>query len=143
MWQLIVFIQIWFLLQLPTPDYVVLIINDCKLAKYVSRGESPERFFITLDYKDERKLILVGHDYLDQTDMPSTMSMSFAEIQQRDPLYTSDLKTFEAWANQVAYRKDEKKIFILLSKDYCSGNRFITNQQFTLYEVNVLLQHDE
>ncbi|WP_233754903.1 hypothetical protein [Algoriphagus sp. AGSA1] len=85
----------------------------------------------------------MGHDYIDPNDKSSTMIMGFAEIQQRDPLYTSDLKTFEALVDQIAYKKDENKIFILLSKDYCSGNRFLSNQQFTLYEVNVLLQNDE
>ncbi|MCE7055060.1 hypothetical protein LZF95_10275 [Algoriphagus sp. AGSA1] len=45
MWKLILLIPLWFLPQSPTSDYVVLIVDDCQLAKYVERGENPERFF--------------------------------------------------------------------------------------------------
>ncbi|SFT73236.1 hypothetical protein SAMN04489724_1895 [Algoriphagus locisalis] len=137
MWKLILIIPFWFLPQPPTPDFVVLIVNNCQLAKYVERGENPKRFFIVLDYRDTRGLVTLGHDYIYPEDKPSTMTMSYREILQGNPMFTSDINNLLSWAK---LKTNKKKIFILLSSDYCSGKRFVSSQSFTLYEVKIGLE---
>ncbi|RAI95342.1 hypothetical protein [Algoriphagus yeomjeoni] len=140
MWKLILLLLFWFLPQLPTSDYVVLIVDDCQLAKYVERGENPKRFFIALHYKDERGLVTLGHNYIYPEDKPATMTMSYPKILQSNPIFTSDINDLLSWA-KLAINK--KKIFILLSSDYCSGKRFVSNQSFMLYEVKIGLELNE
>ena len=137
MWKLILLLSFWFLPQPPISDFVVLIVNDCQLAKYVERGENPKRFFIALDYRDTRGLVTLGHDYIYPEDKPSTMTMSYPKILHSNPIFTSDINDLLSWA-KLAINK--KKIFILHSSDYCSGNRFVSNQSFTLYEVKIGLE---
>ena len=128
---------LWFIPQSPTSDYVVLIVDDCQLAKHGEVGENPKRFFIALDYKDTRGLVTLGHGYIYPEDKPSTMTMSYPEILQSNPVFTSDVNDLLSWAK---LKTNKKKIFVLLSSDYCSGKRFVSNQSFTLYEVKIGLE---
>ncbi|MCE7055061.1 hypothetical protein LZF95_10280 [Algoriphagus sp. AGSA1] len=140
--KLILFMPLWFLPQLPTSDYLVLIVDDCQLARHMETGNIPEQVLIALNYNDNRKIVSLSNTYVYPEDRLSTMSMKFSEILESNPSYTSDLKSFDAWVD-FAYRRDKKKIFILIPRDYCSGKRFVSDQSFTLYEVRVALTHDE
>ena len=65
--------------------------------------------------------------------------MRYADILEQNPRYTSDL-TAEDW---LKLDNEKRKIFFLRPDDFCSGRRFVFNQEFTLYEVRVSLSGDE
>ena len=103
---------LWFISQSPTSDYVVLIVDDCQLAKHGEVGENPKRFFIALDYKDTRGLVTLGHGYIYPEDKPSTMTMSYPEILQSNPVFTSDVNDLLSWAKL----KTNKKRYLFFSQ---------------------------
>ncbi len=67
--------------------------------------------------------------------------MRYADILEQNPRYTSELKK-EDWI-ELTFGKNKKKIFLLRPDDYCTRNRFVLNQEFTLYEVRMGLSGDE
>lgn len=65
--------------------------------------------------------------------------MRYADILEQKPKYTSELNA-DDW---IKLDNEKRKIYLLRPDDFCSGKRFVLNQEFTLYEVRVRLSGPE
>ena len=140
MWKLILVLAIWLY---PTPDpsdYIILIADDCTQWKMSFFHKKKLHFGFSKSTPDFHSIGL-SHGWISPEDSLSKINMRYADILEQNPRYTSELKK-EDWL-ELAYGKDKKKLFLLRPDDYCSGRRFVFNQEFTLYEVRVSLSGDE
>ena len=140
MWKLILVLAIWLY---PTPDpsdYIILIADDCTQWKMSFFHKKKLHFGFSKSTPDFH-LVGISHGWIFPEDSLSKINMRYADILEQNPRYTSKLKK-EDWL-ELAYGKDKKKLFLLRPDDYCSGRRFVFNQEFTLYEVRVSLSGDE
>ena len=132
MWKLILLLAIW-LAPNPAPsDYIILIADDCTNWDKIDPYRKTARYSIVKSTPDFHSIMLI-HDWMLLEDSLSKINMRYADILEQNPRYTSKLKK-EDWI-EFAYGKDKKKLFLLRPDDYCSGRRFVFNQEFTLYEV--------
>jgi len=71
----------------------------------------------------------------------ATINMTYSQIINSNYQYTSEL-SFEDWFCLLSKNIDTK-FFVLLPIDYCSEKRFVLNQEFILYEINIRLPFTE
>ncbi len=138
MWNLILVLAIW-LAQNPTPsDYIILIADDCTKWGKIDPYRKSARYSIVKSTPDFHSIMLI-HDWMIPEDSMSKINQRYADIMEQNPRYTSELKK-EDW---MKLDNDKRKFFLLRPDEYCSGKRFVFNQQFTLYEVRVRLSGTE
>lgn len=138
MWKLILVLAIW-LAPNPTPsDYIILIADDCTKWGKIDPYRKSARYSIVKSTPDFHSIMLI-HDWMIPEDSMSKINKRYADIMEQNPRYTSELKK-EDW---MKLDNDKRKIFLLRPDEYCSGKRFVFNQQFTLYEVRVRLSGTE
>ena len=138
MWKLILVLAIWLY---PTPDpsdYTILIADDCTQWKMSFFHKKKRHFGFSKSTPDFHSIGL-SHGWISPEDSLSKINMRYADILEQNPRYTSDL-TAEDW---LKLDNEKRKIFFLRPDDFCSGRRFVFNQEFTLYEVRVSLSGDE
>lgn len=132
MWKLILVFSILSFLDKSKEKSTFIIINDCN--KWNKRFYS--KFNNHFSYSREvEKNGLVGFvfGWIDEEYKLSTKSLTFSEIMDSDPIYTSQLSLSD-WSNLP---RENQRIFILIPEDYCSRKRFLYGYEFTLYEVRL------
>jgi len=134
---------IYFLILLLTPfqkkELVYIIIDDCKNWKEMPKGKLQDQFSFYKE-SDENRLIMIIHGWIEPSAQLSTQVWTFSQIQGKKPIYTSDLNN-EAWFDLL--KDSNQKFFILRPDDFCSGKRFVLNEEFTLYEAIISISVDE
>ena len=132
MWKLILLLTLW-LAPTPSPsDSIILIADDCTQWTMSILHKKKRHFGFSKSTPDFH-LVGISHGWIFPEDSLSKINMRYADILEQKPRYTSKLKK-EDWL-ELAYGKDKKKLFLLRPDDFCSGRRFVFNQEFTLYEV--------
>jgi len=139
MWKLILLLTLW-LATTPSPsESIILIADDCS-KWYISIIKKKGHFGISKSTPGIHSVRLV-YGWITPEDSLSKINMRYADILEQNPRYTSELKK-EDWI-ELTFGKNKKKIFLLRPDDYCTRNRFVLNQEFTLYEVRMGLSGDE
>jgi hypothetical protein len=131
MWKLISLFSIYFSL-LGEPQ--IIVIDDCQNWKKLTEGFKYKGNFILYRDQPRDQSISLGYAWLDSGNMPKNSKISFAEINDKNARFSSEL-SFEDWRSFFV----GKKIFILLPEDFCSSKRLEFGHQITLYEVSVRL----
>lgn len=121
-------------------EYTILIVDDCSNWNEIVRPSGTTFYSITKEVAVFHNIRL-SHFWVFPEDSLTKKRMRYSEILNKNPHYTSKLTVEDL--DHLAYGKDKKKVFILRPDDYCSGRRFVFNQEFTLYEVRVSLSGDE
>lgn len=132
MWKLIL-VFFFFAIQINEGQkWTLIILDDCENWKRIS---SPKIDHFFSYYKDVEKIgpVDFGFGWIDDEDKLSTQSMTFSQIMESDPIYTSQLNHHD-WRNLA---RENVRVFILIPEDYCSEKRFLHDYKFTLYEVRV------
>jgi hypothetical protein len=140
MWKLILVLVIWLYPISDPSDYIILIADDCMQWRKIDPYRKSDRFSIVKSTRDFHRIMLI-HYWIFPEDSLSKINMRYSDILEQNPRYTSELKK-EDWF-ELAYGKDKKKLFLLRPDDFCSGRRFVLNQEFTLYEFSIGLSGDE
>lgn len=135
MWA-VIFLSIWLMGVNNTTSKAIIILDDCKNWRISQYTDSPyERFALSNNHFKYNNFVALTHLIPDPPEGElSKIRMAFSEILQQDPLYSSDL-SFGDWQQ---LEDQYGKIYILHPDDYCSGQRFVFNPTFTLYEVGFL-----
>jgi hypothetical protein len=121
-------------------EYTILIVDDCTNWNEIVRPSGTTFYSITKEVPVFHNIRL-SHFWVFPEDSLTKKRMRYSEILNKNPRYTSKLTVEDL--DHLAYGKDKKKVFILRPDDYCSGRRFVFNQELTLYEVRVGLSGDE
>lgn len=140
MWKLI---SILFTILLITPlqknEFVYIIIDDCKNWKEMPRGKLQDQFSFYKESESNR-FIMIIHGWIEPSAMLSSQNLNLSQILEKKPIYTSDLNN-EAWFDLL--QDSNRKFFILRPDDFCSGKRFVLNENFTMYEAIISITRDE
>ena len=140
MWKLILLLTLWFAPNRTPSDSIILIADDCTQWKMSFFHKKKRHFGFYKSTPDFHSVGLV-YGWISPEDSLSKINMSYADILEQKPRYTSELKK-EDWI-ELTYGKNKKKIFLLRPDDYCTRKRFVFNQEFTLYEVRIGLSGKE
>lgn len=117
---------------------IILLINDCKEWNNVDLKNLKEQFGITKDMK-KFGFVGLGHMWIEPERKLSSIHMTFSEIQNSSPIYSSELSP-EDWVN-LSHGKE--KVFIMKPNDFCSEKRFYFNHDFELLEVLITYSGEE
>lgn len=138
MWKLILLLTLW-LAPTPSPsDSIILIADDCTQWRMSILHKKKGYFGFTKSTPDFH-LVGISHGWIFPEDSLSKINMRYADILEQNPRYTSELNA-DDW---IKLDNEKRKIYLLRPEDYCSGRRFVFNQEFTLYEVRIGLSGDE
>lgn len=140
MWKLtFIFFSILLLTPSQKRELVYLIIDDCKNWKEMPKGKLQDQFSFYKE-SDENRLIMIIHGWIEPSARLSTKKWTFFQIQDKKPIYTSDLNN-DAWFDLL--QDSNRKFYILRPDDFCSCKRFVLSENFTLYEVKISITRDE
>ena len=141
MWKLILILTLfWRLFPFDQKDAVIIVLDDCEKWRIVRNGLGDERNFIYNKELPDYLGVFLSH--VNKKDKPElqTRKLTLKEIQNEEFYYSSELNFYD-W-NDIDELKN-KKVFIVMTEDFCSRNRFVYGYSFTLYEVNIYFQRNE
>ena len=126
-------------------DYLILILDDCKewsINEHPSKTKEQEmiqkqRFFVEKSWTQVGQNVRLSFFWFYPEEELSSIKMTYSQIINGNYQFTSEL-SFDDWY-ELQSKNRNRKIFLLLSTDYCSEKRFVLNQEFELYEVNMRL----
>jgi hypothetical protein len=140
MWKLtLIFFWILLFLQPQKEESFYIIVDDCKNWKKMPRGKLQDQFSFYKESENNR-LIIIGHGWIEPSAKLSTEKMTISQIMEKKPIYTSTLDD-EMWFQIL--QDSNRKFFILRPDDFCSGKRFVLDENFTLYEAKISITRDE
>lgn len=137
MWKLILLLTLWLAPNPASSDHIILIADDCS-KWYMSINKKKGHFGFSKSTPHFHSVRLV-YGWITPEDSLSKINMRYADILEQKPRYTSELNA-DDW---LKLDNEKRKIFLLRPTDFCSGKRFVLNQEFTLYEVRIGLSGPE
>jgi len=126
-------------------DYLILILDDCKewsINEHPWKTKEQEMmqkqcFFVEKSWTQVGQNVRLSFFWFYPEEELSSIKMTYSQIINGNYQFTSEL-SFDDWY-ELQSKNRNRKIFLLLSTDYCSEKRFVLNQEFELYEVNMRL----
>jgi len=132
MWKLIlVFFFLTFSIQ-ERQKWPIIILDDCEKWEKIKPRKN-DHFFSYSKNVEKIGPVDFGFGWIDEEYKLSTQTMTFSQILDFDPIYTSQLNHHD-WRNLA---RENERVFILVPEDYCSDKRFLHDYKFTLYEVRI------
>lgn len=130
-------------------DFQILILDDCKEWSISEHPWKPneqgvvqkQRFFVEKSWTRVGQYVRISFFWFYPEEELATINMTYSQIINSNYQYTSEL-SFEDWFCLLSKNIDTK-FFVLLPIDYCSEKRFVLNQEFILYEINIRLPFTE
>ncbi|MFN4000306.1 hypothetical protein [Algoriphagus sp.] len=140
MWKLIFILSAILLFLSPKKEEsFYIIVDDCRNWRIGTPGKLQDQFSFYKQTENNR-LIIIGHGWIEPSAKLSTEKIAISQIMEKKPIYTSTLDD-EAWFRIL--QDSNRKLFILRPDDFCSGKRFVFNQEFTLYEAIISITRSE
>lgn len=130
-------------------DYLILILDDCKewsINEHPWKTKEQEmmqkqRFFVEKSWTQVGQNVRLSFFWFYPEEELSSIKMTYSQIINSNYQFASEL-SFDDWY-ELQSKNRNRKIFLLLSTYYCSEKRFVLNQEFELYEVNMHLPYTE
>ncbi len=140
MWKLTLYFWAIFLLFIPKKEEsIYIIVDDCKNWKEMPKGRLQDQFSFHKESENNRSIMII-HGWIEPNAKLSTEKMTISQIMEKKTIYTSTLDN-EAWFQIL--QDSNRKFFILRPDDFCSGKRFVLNEDFTLFEAKIFIARDE
>lgn len=140
MWKLVFTLSLWLGTNLFALDSVFLIVDDCDQWRKIDPYRKSDKYSIAKSIPVFHTVML-SHFWIFPEDSLTKIDLTYPEILNLNAQFTSELTTAD-W-DQLAFGKDNKKIFMLRPDDFCSEKRFSFDQKFTLLEVRIHLSGNE